>query len=48
MGSMYWIELAKERDKRRAFVNVKGKAIPLQSQSGPEGSRFRDKSTGWW
>jgi len=29
----------------------KGKAVPLQAWSGPEGSRklkFHDNSTGWW
>jgi len=33
---------------------VKGKAVPLQAWTGPEGSRklrfpdFRDNGTGWW
>ena len=33
---------------------IKGKAVPLQAWSSPEGSRklrfprFRDNSTGWW
>jgi hypothetical protein len=35
----------------RARRKGKGKAVPLQVQRGPEGSRklrFRDKFTGWW
>ena len=35
-------------------VKAKGKAVPLQAWSGPEGSRklrfpdFMTKATGWW
>jgi hypothetical protein len=33
---------------------IKGKSVPLQAWTGPEGSqevkvlRFRDNGTGWW
>jgi len=36
------------------FAACKGKAVPLQAWTGPEGSRklrfpdFRDNDTGWW
>jgi len=35
-------------------LTIKGKAVPLQAWTGPEGSqevkfpRFRDDGTGWW
>ena len=35
-------------------ITIKGKAVPLQAWSGPEGSRklrfpdFIDNGTGWW
>jgi len=30
------------------LIGKKGKAVPLQAWSGPEGSRCHDNGTGWW
>jgi len=42
------------RQNMKLDIVYKGKAIPLQAWSGPEGSRklsfpdFNDNGTGWW
>ena len=50
-------ETKPEKDCKSNYKRVKickGKAIPLQAWTGPEGSRnlrfpdFRDNGTGWW
>jgi hypothetical protein len=35
---MDWIDMAHDRDRWRAIVNVKSGTIPLQALTGPEGS----------
>jgi hypothetical protein len=48
-----WARIRHKRKQKKLKI-VKGKAVPLQAWSGPEGSeevkipRFRDNGTGWW
>jgi len=48
-----WLSLACIETRRIVFFYRKGKAVPLQAWSGPEGSRklrfpdFHDNGTGW-